>query len=51
MKDIRGSVACPDCGSLEIHSYKSGDGRRERRDEDKVPANKRGRRNIRHNKR
>ena len=50
-KDIRSSAACPDCESLEIISYKTGDGRREKRDESKVPANKRGRRNVRRNKR
>ena len=50
-KDIRSSSACPDCESLEITSYKKGDGKRERRDEDKVSTSKRGRRNIRRNKR
>lgn len=50
-KDIRSSSACPDCGSLNIASYKSGDRRREKLDEDKISTFKRGRRNIRRNKR
>ena len=46
-KDMR-NILCS-CGSSEITSVRTGDRRRD--NEDKVPADKRGRRNVRRNKR
>lgn len=49
-KDMRSGFECS-CGSLELYSVKSFEEKERRGNEDKVPANKRGRRNKRRGKR